>query len=430
MPTTTTSSGEIVVPMSSILDALEGVLSEAERQALFAELINLSPAGVAPGDLITAELFNNIMSDVNELMVRVAALEGGAGTAKPPIITRIEPFTVTAGNEMTVIGENLTPSLLTLIEIGDTRIATNRLKLGSGSTRLIFNAPTMIGLPPAGAPVTIEIANPAGQAEAAFVLRPGESENLQAIIAFRLMSVTPNQDIARTTTYTLAFEVDISSSHAETFTLVPSLAVTPATGWSVTVQGNNQITVPLSAGSPVTRAFTLQLQTGNNDGTGQVSVALNANRFTGFTRQRNFPVAVGDPIVATDGPIQFGSASVLGNQTVSRVVGGNLVITRTGAAAVDGTIRMRMPVTIDAVGTFAATAEIDPPNTDWVITAGATQSPYILTTALQTLIPMAVTIDPQNGNPSNAQLKLRVTGAGSLPDAEYSIGLRAVDNFT
>jgi hypothetical protein len=428
MPTTTTSSGEIVVPMSSILDALEGVLSEAERQALFAELINLSPAGVAPGDLITAELFNNIMSDVNELMVRVAALEGGAGTAKPPIITRIEPFTVTAGNEMTVIGENLTPSLLTLIEIGDTRIATNRLKLGSGSTRLIFNAPTMIGLPPAGAPVTIEIANAAGQAEAAFVLRPGESETLQMIPVFRLMSVTPNQDIARTTTYTLAFEVDISSSHAETFTLVPTLAVTPATGWSVTVQGSNQITVPLSAGSPVTRAFTLQLQTGNNDGTGELSVALNANRFTGFSRQRNFPVAVGDPMAATDGPIQFGSASVLGDGSATRVVGGNIAITRTAAGGT-GTIRLRMPVTIDEVGTYAVSAALDPPNPDWVITAAATPTTYNVTSAGQVLTNIAVTIDPQNGNPSNAQLKLSVTGAGALADAEYSIGLRAVDNF-
>lgn len=77
-----------VVTMASILEALEGVLSEEEKQALLTGLIDVRSSGVAPGDLITAELFNEILSDINSLKVRVAALEGAEGA---PVIDRIEP---------------------------------------------------------------------------------------------------------------------------------------------------------------------------------------------------------------------------------------------------------------------------------------------------------------------------------------------------
>ncbi len=60
MVQTTADAGTISVPMSSILDALENVLTEDERNALFEQLIGLRPTTVAPGDLITAELFNQI----------------------------------------------------------------------------------------------------------------------------------------------------------------------------------------------------------------------------------------------------------------------------------------------------------------------------------------------------------------------------------
>ncbi|MEL7447047.1 MAG: IPT/TIG domain-containing protein, partial [Pseudomonadota bacterium] len=68
------------------------------------ELIDISPQGVAPGDLITAELFNQILSDVNSLKLRVAALEGEAGA---PVITRITPSgDLRTGGQMTIIGSN------------------------------------------------------------------------------------------------------------------------------------------------------------------------------------------------------------------------------------------------------------------------------------------------------------------------------------
>lgn len=116
-------AGDISVPMSSILDALEGVLTEEERNALFAQLINLSPAGVAPGDLITAELFNQMLSDINDLMVRVAVLEGASGG---PVIDRIEPEGVDmpVGSKITIVGLNFRPDDLdTQVAFGDIMVS-------------------------------------------------------------------------------------------------------------------------------------------------------------------------------------------------------------------------------------------------------------------------------------------------------------------
>ena len=81
-------TAESVIPISSIFDALEGVLSEAERQALLSQLIDIRADGVAPGDLITAELFNEILSDINDLKIRMAGLEAGSSAL---ILSAISP---------------------------------------------------------------------------------------------------------------------------------------------------------------------------------------------------------------------------------------------------------------------------------------------------------------------------------------------------
>ena len=109
MPTTElTAGGQIVVPMSSLLDALSATMTEQERQALYQELLDLRPAGVTPGDLITAEAFNLMMSDINALMLRVARLESGFGG---PYIERIDPpgGEHATGTKITIVGRNFKP---------------------------------------------------------------------------------------------------------------------------------------------------------------------------------------------------------------------------------------------------------------------------------------------------------------------------------
>jgi hypothetical protein len=79
MPTVV-NPGNIVVPLSAILDQLRGRLSSVELDALLAAIVARRKAEVHPGDLITAELMNQILQDLATLNEQVAALTGGTGT--------------------------------------------------------------------------------------------------------------------------------------------------------------------------------------------------------------------------------------------------------------------------------------------------------------------------------------------------------------
>ena len=152
MVQTTTDPGTISVPMSSILDALEGVLTEDERTALFEQLIGLRPSGVAPGDLITAELFNQMLSDINDLSTRLANLEGAAGG---PILESLDPPSVVAINGLIIVtGRTFNPARnLNAVRIGDVEIT--QFRADSSPTHLLFPVPDLFTGLPASLPVRV-----------------------------------------------------------------------------------------------------------------------------------------------------------------------------------------------------------------------------------------------------------------------------------
>ncbi|MEO8373694.1 MAG: hypothetical protein ABI471_00610 [Sphingomonas bacterium] len=308
--TTATDPGTIAVPMSSILDALEGVLTEAERTALFEQLIGLRPTGVAPGDLITAELFNQMQSDINDLARRVTLIESSSNTTpKAPIIHQIVPQLVHSGDELLVLGENLTPSLLSRIEVEDSGVPISSLKAGSGATQLIFNAPAVIGLPSGGATVILSIDNPAGSAQASYTQLPGIAAQIQANVAFVLKSVTPSENLVANKDYTFVVELQIHSSHDETFQLVPHVDA----GWTAAVSASDKI--PVTADSAV-NGFTIQktvtVHTAAN-GSANLVFELKGTSFPAFTQSAQpIPLAIGAKPVIPSEQIKFINVAVPG----------------------------------------------------------------------------------------------------------------------
>ncbi|HEX8483699.1 MAG TPA: IPT/TIG domain-containing protein [Allosphingosinicella sp.] len=150
-----TDAGKVSVPISSILDALKDTLSEEKRAALFTQLIGLRPAGVAPGDLITAELFNQMMSDINGLAIRVAALEGVAGG---PVIERIEPVGANkeAGSLLTIIGANFKPDDEDMfVSVGHKKVTDFFAK--SDQKKLLLTVPVSFAQLPVTVPVTVTV---------------------------------------------------------------------------------------------------------------------------------------------------------------------------------------------------------------------------------------------------------------------------------
>jgi hypothetical protein len=153
MAQTISDAGNVSVPISSILDALKGVLTEAERVALFDQLIGLRPDGVAPGDLITAQLFNQVLSDINGLSIRLAALEGAAGG---PVIERIEPVGADkqVSSLLTIVGANFKPDEDdTFVTIGPKKVTDFFSQ--SDETTLLLPVPVGFAELPVTVPVTV-----------------------------------------------------------------------------------------------------------------------------------------------------------------------------------------------------------------------------------------------------------------------------------
>ncbi|MBX3628685.1 MAG: hypothetical protein KF908_02005 [Nitrosomonas sp.] len=115
---TTANAGNMVVPLSAIIDQLKGKLNNTEIEVLLSAILSQKKTEVRPGDLITVELMNQILNDLADLNLRVAQLEGGVSTGLAPIIDQIIPAVQRVGGTLAVIGRNFnTPPERNTVEI-------------------------------------------------------------------------------------------------------------------------------------------------------------------------------------------------------------------------------------------------------------------------------------------------------------------------
>jgi len=166
--------GSLVVPLSAIIDQLQGKLSAADLNALLLAIVSKQKAGVAPGDLITADLMNMILNDIDDLNRRLVILEA----AQPPEVKNvliIEPSPATTlriGDPLIIKGQGLLADSLVTIE--DQPIGG---AFGSpDDNTLTFHAIPPIdikgGLPSGGKSVTLAVSNKLGGYSTTFVLKP------------------------------------------------------------------------------------------------------------------------------------------------------------------------------------------------------------------------------------------------------------------
>src|SRR5712691_747494 len=94
---TSATPGNMVVPLSAIIDQLQGKLSAADLNALLLAVVAQKRNEVRPSDLA-------------DLQGRVAALEGATGPAGPLNISKVLPPTLRMGEELKVFGSGLLPS--------------------------------------------------------------------------------------------------------------------------------------------------------------------------------------------------------------------------------------------------------------------------------------------------------------------------------
>jgi hypothetical protein len=357
--------GTISVPMSSILDALEGVLTEAERTALFEKLIGLRPGGVAPGDLITAELFNQVLSDINDLAQRVALLEAAASTMpKQPVIKQIIPQIVRTGDDFQVIGENLNPNLLSRIEVEDTPIPLNRIQAGSGPTLLILEAPAVIGLPANGGSVILTVGNPAGNAQGSYIQLPGVNANLQATVAFLPKTINPTAAVLASTTYQITYEITIHSSHNADFQLKPKIK----SGWTAVVQGSDKITATeASALAGLTVSKVIVVTTGAS-GSADLVLQLAGTTFGSFSQSSSpLPIVIGQQVAMPSNQIQITDTKVLGPHAYSDTTN-TVQVWNQGPTQGGATVALNVQVMLKKQGIYPIVELVAEPAADWGVT--------------------------------------------------------------
>jgi hypothetical protein len=158
MATNPPATGARVVSATSerLFQAVEALfgrsLTDAERLSFTTQLVGLSFTPVQPGDLITADLFNSLRAELNNLALRLAIVEQGTSTTGP-VISRADPTReIEVGSVLTLVGSGfdlataLSPLANTRVVLGG--IVITQFQPGSDSNRLILRVPESFTLLP------------------------------------------------------------------------------------------------------------------------------------------------------------------------------------------------------------------------------------------------------------------------------------------
>jgi hypothetical protein len=440
---TAANPGNIVVPLSTILDQLQGKLSGPEIDALLLGIVSRRRERVGPGDLITAELMNQVLADLADLATRVARLEAGGGQAPRQGVLIVHPTASTVlrvGDPLVIHGQNLLPGSVVLIE--NTSVAG--IDGSTDNTRLTIPRIPAVdvagGLPEAGRQVRLTVSNAAGQAVGAFVLRPFE-----LVRPIGSMIIAPFSGPEEGTvflpggSYPFVFRVTADTRPDETFQVVANVG---RAGWTaVPSQGEIFIPAAVDAHTPTVRSINVEVRipaTASDGETGQLHVTLASRRDPSFVWRStpDVPIAVRAQAGATRAlnlalsDTTAGQAAIRRNpdHTMTPLIGpaggaggmGQITLTVT---RVDGTALEAGSYTVDTAELSALRGDTTPPRWQARL-AGTTGNTVTLGGALDSL---NIELTAQAGAP-NAVLLVELTRSGDTTVSgygEFPVELRA-----
>jgi hypothetical protein len=127
---------------------------------------------VRPGDIITANFMNDLLTVLDDLRDRVDRLESGGTPGSQVTITGFNPTTqVAVAQPLTITGSNFDDvTANNTIQIGGQPVT--QFRVGSTSTELRIIVPEIAAVPPDGMNVTVSVANKNGRAERLYRVLP------------------------------------------------------------------------------------------------------------------------------------------------------------------------------------------------------------------------------------------------------------------
>lgn len=189
-PGRTVSAGDLVIPISEIFDRLQSTVDANTLEQLLRDIISGRRNQVRPGELITAELMNQILAQLESLEARVTRLEAGTGTTPTQgqvVITSLDPPNdIRIEEELKIFGREFSFSR------GAARVQLNgaerTIKAGSSDTELRIDIPS--GTPLGRA--TIRVLNSLTSAERNINILPAQTP-LLGNPTVRFLRVDPTQ---------------------------------------------------------------------------------------------------------------------------------------------------------------------------------------------------------------------------------------------
>lgn len=215
--------GEMVVPVSDILDKLGSKLTATEKEQLLIAILSRRTDQVKPGDLITAGLLNQLLADVADLEVRLAKVETQQPDAGPAVkISRILPSDdLTVGDEVAIEGRNFEYTLgASYTTFGNKPVFA--FEAGSRDDRLIVAVPDPGGLPKEGKKILLTVANRTSSDSRIVTVRPAEAP-LYGYVLVVPETIDPNPPKTATDTF-FPHSITSKASQEATFSISVSLA--------------------------------------------------------------------------------------------------------------------------------------------------------------------------------------------------------------
>jgi hypothetical protein len=296
---------------------------------------------VKPGDLITSAFMNALLTQLESLEGRVAALEGGAGPDQTVKITGFEFSTdpLRVGHQLMIKGQNFSvPSELNTVTIGGVKVTG--FALSGGEDQLGFVIPEITGLSESGSSVDVVVSNAKGTDSDKLNVSPKlvvPHGNVQVLYKIPPVMVG-SLNIESGKSYIFTFDVKATASQQGNYTLTPS--VTGASGWTAelledngdTVRKSNVITLPASSTGEI-RSIRVRLKVpaSQADGTaGTLRLAVTENTpGTGVSPgNTQFVVTVGQAPPTPDNRVRIrlqsaeGAARIFENKVVFKRGGG------------------------------------------------------------------------------------------------------------
>jgi hypothetical protein len=397
---TSTNPGNFVVPLSAIIDQLQGKLSAADLNALLLAVTGQKKNELRPGDLISADLFNQMLSDLENLNIRVSKLEITGVSTTTIHIYRIDgPTPIRVRSRVTVVGDNFSvPATRNGIAVNTKQVTP--IDSASTATQLVFDMPDP-GIGQTGQRVTLTVTNADSQtAPFQFQLEPA------LIIPSGTLAVSymnpPGGATFAAGSYDFVFklvaDVDQDASvlvNAQSSALDwPAVLIDPPTGASL----KNPIALARSTGTHFESSFVVRLTV---PGTGSPSTVLNigATEQTSGTQvnpapTQSFNMALNQAIPAPESRLALsllgtstnvtfsGGVAIFSPNTLGQInfqlavsnlgVAGGVVTTFNYAVAIDGSAASNwskgpltqgsLPVT-GASGKGTTSLQIQPPGT-------------------------------------------------------------------